>query len=550
MLLASVLAMASPAGAHDEAQAEEVVLPPPSYTETDCADQMPIVVASDTPAQSDLYSAVTLAGVLSTNCVVLAGPRDERMPADQLVRLEAAAEEGFIVGGTAAVPDAKVAGHALTRLAGTDRWHTARLVGAQALVSAGGARTGTVVASAGAEDPTTDCTGDIAILVASDEPAQSDLYSAVTLAGVIGTDCIIRTGPRDGDWPEEQRQRAKATGTGRAMVGFIVGGLAAVPREKFEGLNYSLARIAGDDRWHTAQLVGAQARRVALGEPTEATEEGVAAFLALSSGFEHSCALRLDGTAVCWGSNVEGKASPPQGTFAAVSAGGHHTCALRSDGTVVCWGSDEFGQSSPPEGTFTAVSAGGHHTCAIRTDRTVECWGLDDEGQSTPDAGEFAAISAGEFHTCGLLATNDMFSCWGLLTGSASGDFVQLSAHLGTQVCVLASDGAVTCWGAIYEGGGPARIAIPQGAITAVSTGGRHACGIASGAVFCWGEDSHGQVRGGGEGNAHVIQDEDGEIVPFVAVSAGGLYTCGLSEDGTIHCWGDNRRGRATPPTS
>ena len=550
MLLASVLAMASPAGAHDETQAGEVVLPPPSYTETDCAGRAPIVVASDAAAQSDLYSAVTLAGVLRTRCVVLAGPRGEAMPAHQLARLDAAAPRGFIVGGTAAVPDAKVARHALTRLAGTDRWHTARLVGAQALISAGGADTGTVEASAGAEDPTTDCTGDEAILVASDEAAQSDLYSAVTLAGVIGTDCIIGTGPRDGDWPEDQKQRARATGTGGALKGYVVGGLAAVPREKFEGLNYSLTRIAGDDRWHTAQLVGAQARRIALGQPAEATEQGAAVFTALSSGFEHSCAVRFDGTLACWGSDVEGKARAPQGVFTAVSAGGHHTCAIRTDRTVVCWGLDDEGQSTPPEGTFTAVSAGGHHTCAIRTDGTVVCWGLDDEGQSTPPAGAFAAVSAGELHTCGLVATNDIFLCWGLLEGSGSGDFVQLSAHLGTQVCVLHGDGTVTCWGAIYQGGGPASIAIPQGAITAVSTGGRHACGIAEGAVFCWGEDSRGQVSGGGGGNAHVIQDEDGDIVPFVAVSAGGSHTCGLTEDGAIRCWGDYRSGRSTPPTS
>ncbi|WP_420610637.1 RCC1 domain-containing protein [Candidatus Poriferisodalis sp.] len=474
-----MLAIASPAGAHGQ----EAVLPPPSYTETDCTDKVPIVVASDAPAQSDLYSAVTLAGVLDTRCVVLAGPRDEPMPEAQLARLEAAADGGFIVGGSAAVPDAKVANHALTRLAGTDRWHTARLVGAQALISAGGVDTGTVEASAGAEDPTTDCTGDVAILVASDEAAQSDLYSAVTLAGVIGTDCII------------------------------VGGLDAVPQEKFEGLSYSLTRIAGDDRWHTAQLVSTHARRIAQGEPTEATEEGAVTYTALSSGFEHSCALRSDGTAVCWGSNVEGKASPP-------------------------------------EGTFTAVSVGGQHTCGLRTDRTVACWGLDEDGQSTPNVGEFAAVSAGEFHTCGLAATNDMFFCWGLLTGSGSGDFAQLSAHLGPQVCVRHGDGTVTCWGAIYEGGGPVRISIPQGAITAVSTGGRHACGIALGTVFCWGEDSHGQVTGGGEGNAHVVQNQNGDVVPFVALSAGGLHTCGLAEDGTIHCWGDNRGGRATPPMS
>ncbi|MDE0676587.1 MAG: hypothetical protein OXH42_04525 [Acidimicrobiaceae bacterium] len=508
------------------------------------------MVASDAPAQSDLYSAVTLAGVLRTRCVVLAGPRGEAMPADQLARLDAGAPGGFIVGGTAAVPDAKVAGHSLTRLAGRDRWHTARLVGAQALISAGGADTGTVEASAGAEDPTTDCTGDEAILVASDEAALSDLYSAVTLAGVIGTDCIIGTGPRDGPWPEDQKQRARATGAGRSVEGFIVGGLAAVPQEKFEGLNYSLTRIAGDDRWHTAQLVGAQARRIALGEPTEPTEEGAATFSAVSSGWNNTCALRTDGTVACWGDNGDGQSDPPDGTFTAVSAGERHSCGLRPDGIVVCWGSDEDGQSSVPSGTYTAVSAGGHHTCALRTDRSVACWGANYEGQSTPNAGEFASISAGESHTCGLLATNDMFSCWGLLTGSTSGDFVQLSADVDAQVCVLVSDGTVTCWGLIYENGGPTRIATQQGVITAVSTGGFHACGIVAGAVFCWGDDSSSQVSGGGDANAHVIQDDNGDIVPFIAVSAGGLHTCGLTEDGAIHCWGEDGLGQSTPPTS
>ena len=546
-----MLAIASPAGAHGQ----EAVLPPPSYTETDCAGNAPVVVASDTPAQSDLYSAVTLAGVLGTQCVVLAGPRDEPMPAHQLARLEAAAPDGFIVGGTAAVPDAKVAGHALTRLAGTDRWHTARLVGAQALISAGGADTGTVEASASAEDPTTDCTGDEAILVASDEAALSDLYSAVTLAGVIGTDCIIGTGPRDGDWPEEQKQRAKATGTGRSLVGYVVGGLAAVPREKFEGLNYSLTRIAGDDRWHTAQLVGAQARRVALQEPAEdpeAEEEEetpAPTYTAVSSGWNHTCGLRFDSTVVCWGSDDDGQSSSPGGTFTAVSAGGRHSCGLRSDSTVVCWGSDDDGQSSSPGGTFTAVSAGGFHTCGLRSDGTVVCWGLDDEGQSTPEPAEFKTISAGDKHTCALHAHDNWFFCWGNLMGSAPGDFVQMSADHGTQICVVHSDGTATCWGENYANGGPGRFSVNLGPITAVSAGGDHACAIAAGAVLCWGDNSNGQLSTSGAGKAVVIA-VDGEVVPFIAVSAGGLHTCGLTQDGRVHCWGDDHRGQATPPTS
>lgn len=103
------------------------VLPPD--TMSDCDNHVPIVVASDKPAQSDLYSAFTLAAAIDTTCVVLAGARDEPIPDDQRARLDAARPGGWIVGGEAAVPSAKVAGHSLRRLAGADRWHTAQLVG-------------------------------------------------------------------------------------------------------------------------------------------------------------------------------------------------------------------------------------------------------------------------------------------------------------------------------------------------------------------------------------------------------------------------------------
>ena len=41
-----------------------------------------------------------------------------------------------------------------------------------------------------------------------------------------------------------------------------------------------------------------------------------------------------------------------------VSAGGLHTCALRLDGAAICWGGDSYGQSTPPAGVFTQISAG------------------------------------------------------------------------------------------------------------------------------------------------------------------------------------------------
>ena len=261
VVLAGVLTAAGPAEAASAQQAG-AVLPPQAQAE--CRGNVPIVVGSDAAAQSDIYSAVALAGVIGTDCVILAGPRGQPMAAAQWTRLDAAAVGGFIVGGTAAVPAAKTAGRDMVRIAGNDRWHTARLVGEQARRSAGGTP-GDTAASAGAQNPDTDCTADVPIVAASDPAAESDRYSAVTLAGAIGTDCVILAGARDQPMAADQQARLAAAARG----GFVIGGTASVPQAKTAGR--TMTRLAGTDRWHTARLVGEQARRVAAGSTAAAT---------------------------------------------------------------------------------------------------------------------------------------------------------------------------------------------------------------------------------------------------------------------------------------
>ena len=139
-------------------------------------------------------------------------------------------------------------------------------------------------------------------------------------------------------------------------------------------------------------------------------------FDVISSGGQHTCALRRDGSAVCWGDARYGQTTPPEGgKFTTISAGGLHTCALNADGAAVCWGSNEMGQMSPPEGmTFSAISSGTRHTCALRSDGAAICWGSDAQGQSSPpdpDA-RYAAISSGALHTCALQVDGTAV-CWG-----------------------------------------------------------------------------------------------------------------------------------------
>lgn len=127
-----------PAGAQTSSSAAAPVLPPPEVL-GDCTDAVPVIVASDADAQSDIYSAVTLVGVLAEKtCIVLAGGRDEPFPRDQLRRLATAAAGGYVVGGPAAVSDVKLAGRDMTRVYGADRWETATEVGAIASALAAG----------------------------------------------------------------------------------------------------------------------------------------------------------------------------------------------------------------------------------------------------------------------------------------------------------------------------------------------------------------------------------------------------------------------------
>jgi len=111
----------------------------------------------------------------------------------------------------------------------------------------------------------------------------------------------------------------------------------------------------------------------------------------VSAGFEHTCALKTDGTVVCWGNNNLGETTVPSGlaSVAQVSAGYNFTCALKTDGTVACWGYNTFGEATVPSGlaSVAQVSAGDYHTCAVKTDGTVVCWGDNTYGESTVPAG-------------------------------------------------------------------------------------------------------------------------------------------------------------------
>ena len=257
----------------------------------------------------------------------------------------------------------------------------------------------------------------------------------------------------------------------------------------------------------------------------------------LSSGVAHTCGLRADGTAVCWGWNDHGQATAPAGeTFTAISSGRRHTCGLRIDGTAICWGDNIRGQASPPGGgTFTTISSGRTYTCGLRPGGSAACWGIG--GGSQPPPGEtFTAISSGGGHACGLRG-NASVVCWGhgyygnTPPPKPVGTFSVISSGE-DHLCGLNENGSAVCSGDNYYG----QTTSPKSAtFTAISSGGFHTCGLqTNGSVTCWGYSTDGQAT-----------PPPGET--FTAISSGTTHTCGLRANGSVACWGLNDYGQATP---
>lgn len=148
--------------------------------------------------------------------------------------------------------------------------------------------------------------------------------------------------------------------------------------------------------------------------------------ISVSTG-NYACALRADGSPLCWGDNTDWALSPPEGErFSAISAGRDYACAIRiGDGSPVCWGSDDYGQTSPPgisrlqttlppDERFTAVSAGFIGVCALREDGSPVC--VENGVDAIRRAGSkerFVAISVGTLATCGLRQDGSPV-CWTL----------------------------------------------------------------------------------------------------------------------------------------
>jgi len=283
---------------------------------------------------------------------------------------------------------------------------------------------------------------------------------------------------------------------------------------------------------------------------------------AVSSAFNHTVALRTDGTLWSWGCNAgrlgdgttSARSSPVSvvGGFSdwcQVGANRYHSVAVRSAGSLWEWGCNHCGQlgdnttitkSSPVSvvGGFSdwcGADAGFCHTVAVRTSGSVWAWGLATYGQLGDN-------------------TNITRSSPVSVVGGFS-DWLTVAAGL-QQSAAVRSNGSAWAWGRNGSGElGDNTTTLKSSPVSVVggfsdwckisASNAFNIAGRNNGSLWGWGTNDAGQLGNGvttpfaTPSPAAVV----GGFTDWCQASAGSAHSMAVRTNGTAWAWGTNYCG-------
>lgn len=177
---------------------------------------------------------------------------------------------------------------------------------------------------------------------------------------------------------------------------------------------------------------------------TEVVDWNVATMRDIVLGDQHRCAIRDDGTVVCWGKNLQGqlgdgtavdRSTPtPNGARDAIrlATGDMRTCTITSSGAVDCWGwrfgTEDMNQQTVRAGlakpttplrsvskpVIDMVITFGGDACKLRVDNSLDC--DDDVDQHIPQppasAGDLVRVFRVPGAVCVLSASGSLLCSW------------------------------------------------------------------------------------------------------------------------------------------
>src|SRR5207249_3018598 len=172
---------------------------------------------------------------------------------------------------------------------------------------------------------------------------------------------------------------------------------------------------------------------------------------------------------------------------------------------------------------------------------TATSEGVDGSATITVIALQWLSVSANTGFTCGVTSSGAAY-CWG---DNSAGQLGIGTQHSPDSCSAIGSYGCSTVPVAVIGGL----------SFSSVTGWGQHGCGLSTtGAAYCWGDNPAGQLGiGTTDGPEHCSPYGDPcSTVPvavsggltFSFLSVGGRHACGLTTTGAAYCWGFNSVGQ------